>query len=96
LTEVSHLAVIVDKRLHRLRRRSSSAWAKYGEALHRISLAFRISRTSRSSAFSRSRSVVGQPLALGLAHPKAQGSVYVQPILPAMEQMAAHWDSCLS
>ena len=33
------LAVVVDEGLHRLKRRSSSAWAKYAEALRRISLA---------------------------------------------------------
>src|SRR5574344_2534368 len=55
------LAVVVDEGLHRLKRRSSSAWAKYAEALRRISLACRSSRTSRSSALSRSRSGVVSP-----------------------------------
>ena len=42
--------VIVDERDHRLNGRSSSAWAKYADALRRISLACRNSRFSRSSA----------------------------------------------
>ena len=46
---------------HGLKRRSSSAWAKYALALRRISLACRSSRTSRSSAFIRARSSVVRP-----------------------------------
>ena len=46
--------MIVDEGDHRLNRRSSSACAKYADALRRISLAWRSSRISRSSAFSRS------------------------------------------
>ena len=46
------LAMIVDERDHGLNRRSSSAWAKYADALRRISLAWRSSRFSRSRAFS--------------------------------------------
>ena len=42
-------------------RRSSSAWAKYADALRRISLAWRSSRTSRSSALIRSRSSLVGP-----------------------------------
>src|SRR5574344_1345948 len=43
---------------HGLKWRSSSAWAKYADALRRISLACRSSRFSRSSAFIRARSSV--------------------------------------
>src|SRR5690606_38617566 len=43
-------AVFVDECLHGLKRRSSSAWAKYALALRRISLAWRSSRFSRSSS----------------------------------------------
>jgi hypothetical protein len=42
-------AMIVDERDHGLDRRSSSAIAKYADALRRISLAWRSSRFSRSS-----------------------------------------------
>src|SRR5690606_4720131 len=55
------LAVFVDERHHHFCRRSSSAWAKYAEALRRISLARLSSRFSRSSAFMRSRSLVVTP-----------------------------------
>src|SRR6478609_407599 len=53
------LAVIVDERDHGLNRRSSSAWAKYAEALRRISLAWRSSRFSRSKALSFVATSVG-------------------------------------
>src|SRR4051812_19024359 len=53
-------AVLVDEGDHFLNGRSSSAWAKYADALRRISFAWRNSRTSRSSALIRScSSVVG-------------------------------------
>jgi DNA modification methylase len=42
--------VIVDERDHRLNGRSSSAWAKYADALRRISLAWRSSRFSRDQS----------------------------------------------
>src|SRR5258707_15096632 len=68
--------MIVDERLHGFDRRSSSAWAKYADALRRISLAWRSSRFSRSSALIRSPScVVTGPqtlVALGPPHPAAQ------------------------
>ena len=54
-------AMIVNERFHRLNGRSSSAWAKYADALRRISLAWRSSRFSRSRAFRRSRSSVVVP-----------------------------------
>src|SRR6202521_3604056 len=54
-------AMIVYEDDHGLNRRSSSAWAKYAEALRRISLAWRSSRFSRSRAFIRSRSSVVEP-----------------------------------
>src|SRR5690606_22245397 len=40
------IAVLINERDHRLNGRSSSAWAKYAEALRRISLACRSSRFS--------------------------------------------------
>ena len=42
-------------------RRSSSAWATYANAFRRISFARFSSRTSRSSSFNRSRSLVVRP-----------------------------------
>ena len=54
-------AVIVNEGDHRLNGRSSSAWAKYADALRRISLAWRSSRTSRSRALICSRSSVVSP-----------------------------------
>ena len=54
-------AMIVDEGDHGLNRRSSSAWAKYALALRRISLAWRSSRFSRSSAFSFARHVRRRP-----------------------------------
>src|SRR3954468_13143292 len=54
-------AMLVDKGDHGLDRRSSSAIAKYADALRRISLACRNSRTSRSSARMRSCSAVVGP-----------------------------------
>jgi hypothetical protein len=41
------ISMRVDKRQHHLARRSNSAWAKYADALRRISLARRSSATSR-------------------------------------------------
>ena len=48
--------MIVDEADHHFGRRSSSAWAKYADALRRISFARFSSRFSRSSSFSRCRS----------------------------------------
>src|SRR6476661_5273331 len=55
------VAIRIDEADHGFHRRSSSAWAKYALALRKISLAWRNSRTSRSSAFMRSRSSVVRP-----------------------------------
>ena len=49
-----HLAMLVDEGNHHFDRRSSSVIAKYTDALRRISLVWRSSRFSRSSALSRS------------------------------------------
>jgi hypothetical protein len=54
-------AVIVDERDHGLCRRSSSARAKYADALRSISFAWRSSRFSRSSALMRSSSSLVGP-----------------------------------
>ena len=55
-------AMIIDEGDHGLNRRSSSAWAKYADALRNISLACRSSRFSRSTAFSRSATSLGMPI----------------------------------
>lgn len=51
-----HLPMFIDKGDHRLKGQSSSAWAKYADALRRISLAWRTLRFSRSRALNRSPS----------------------------------------
>jgi len=45
-----NIAMLINKGFHGLNRRPSSVWAKYADALRRISLACRNSRISRSSA----------------------------------------------
>src|SRR4029453_14655646 len=86
--------VIVDEGDHVLDRRSSSAGAKYAEALRRISLAWRSSRTSRSSALIRSRSaLVGPgrpPPSRSARRPPFRRVSVVRPLLPATELIAAH------
>src|SRR5262245_56819800 len=92
------LAMIVDEGDHGLNRRSSSAWAKYADALRRISLACRSSRFSRSSAFNRSTTSDGTPDRLSLAPSDllthSLSVCGVQPILPAIDTIAAHRDAC--
>ena len=73
------VAMVVDELDHRgyFPRRSSSAWAKYADAFRRISFARVSSRTSRSSSFNRSRSLVVRPgpmpgITLRLPHPLPQ------------------------
>jgi len=51
-------AMIVDKRHHYFGQRSSSAWAKYADALRKISFTRLSSLLSRASCFKRSRSSV--------------------------------------
>jgi len=89
--------MIVNERHHHLPGRSSSAWAKYAEALRRISLARLSSRFSRSSAFSRSRSSLVTP---GLSpwsrsawrtHLRRVSAVH--PIVDAIDDIADHCDS---
>jgi hypothetical protein len=90
------LAMLVDEGLQDLMRRSSSAWAKNALASFRISLALRSSRTSRSSSFTRCASLVVTPSrtpASTSARLTHSFSVYgTQPILGAMDSMAAHSD----
>src|SRR5512132_4408965 len=89
------VAMLVDERLHDLDRRSSSAIAKYAEALRRISFACRSSRTSRSSALIRSRSslvVPARPLSRSACRTQPRSVSAVQPIFAAIEPIAAHCD----
>src|SRR5690606_2682953 len=90
-------AVVIDEGLHRFERRSSSAWAKYADALRRISLAWRSSRTSRSSCLMRSFSVVvmpsRRPVSRSCCRTQPRSVSAVQPILAATEPIAAHCES---
>src|SRR4051794_25448223 len=92
------LAMIVDERDHGFTRRSSSAWAKYADALRRISFACRSSRFSRSSAFSFSAMSVGTPARLPLStsafFTHSRSVCDVQPILAETETIVAHRDGC--
>jgi len=91
-------AVIVDERDHLLSGRSSSAIAKYADALRRISLAWRSSRTSRSSALIRSRSPVVAPARAPLSRSawrtQRRSVSAVQPIFAAIETIASHCEPC--
>src|SRR6266550_2242715 len=92
------VAMRVDERDHDFPRRSSSAWAKNADALRRISLARRNSCTSRSSAFTRSRSSLvtpgRRPRSRSNWRTQRRNDSLVQPIFSAIETMAAHCDPC--
>jgi hypothetical protein len=81
-----------------LDRRSSSAIAKYAEALRRISFAGRSSRTSRSKALIRSRSsLVGPartPWSRSAWRTQPRSVSAVHPIFAAIEPIAAHSEAC--
>ena len=85
--------MLVDEGLHGLERRSSSAWAKYALALRRISLAWRSSRTSRSSCLDplllrRSSARRAGPGRARPAAPSGAASRAEQPILAAIDRIA--------
>ncbi|MFC7473894.1 hypothetical protein ACFQS7_05990 [Dankookia sp. GCM10030260] len=90
-------AVIVDERDHGFDRRSSSATAKYADALRGISLACRRSRTSRSCVLIRLRSPLVRPGRCLSSRPvwrtRFLGISVVQPILPAVDPIAAQRDA---
>src|SRR5262245_55965697 len=92
------VAVLVNEGDHHFGRRSSSAWAKKAAALRRISLARFNSRFSRSSSLRRSRSVLVSPGRLPWSRSACRTHLRkvspVQPILVAIELIAAHCDSC--
>ena len=84
---------------HQFGRRSSSAWAKKAEALRKISFARLSSRFSRSRSFNRCRSSVVGPARLPSSCSARRTHVRsvsgVQPILPAIDWIVAHWDGWL-
>src|SRR5690606_12850674 len=89
--------LLVDESHHHFGRRSSSACAKYADALRKISLARFSSSTSRSNAFTRCRSSVVAP---GRVPPSRsawrthrRNASAVQPSLPAIDRIAAHCDA---
>src|SRR5690606_21995653 len=92
--------LLVDEGHHHFGRRSSSACAKYADALRKISLARFSSSTSRSNAFTRCRSSVVAP---GRVPPSRsawrthrRNASAVQPSLPAIDRIAAHCDAWTS
>src|SRR5260221_8421338 len=90
--------VIIAERDHGLNPRSSFAWAKYADALRRISFACRSSRFSRSKAFCFSALSVGTPARLPLStsafFTHSRSVCAVQPILAETETIVAHRDGC--
>src|SRR6202022_189459 len=86
----------IDERHHHFPRRSSSAWAKYADALRKISFARFSSRTSRSSSFSRCRSSVVRPARWPVSRSawrtQRRSVSVVHPSLPASDAIAAHCD----
>ncbi len=90
--------VLVDKGLHDLKRRSSSAWVKNALANRRTSLAFFSSRLSRSSCLIRSASAVvipsRCPVSRSYCPPQLHSACALQPIFGAIDSMAAHCDPC--
>src|SRR3981189_1037672 len=90
--------MIIDERDHGFTRRSSSAWAKYADALRRISFAWRSSLFSRSKAFSFSAISVGTPARLPLStsafFTHSRSVCAVQPILAETETIVAQRDGC--
>ena len=90
----------VDVRHHRgyLLRRSSAAWAKYADAVLRISFVRFSSRFSRSSAASRSRSLVVRPgcwpVSRSACRTHFRSVSAVQPSFVATDCSAAHSDGC--
>jgi hypothetical protein len=92
------LSVTVDEGDRVFDRRSSSAIAKYADALRRISFACRSSRFSRSNALSFSatslESPARVPLSTSALFTHSFSDCAVQPILVAIELTAAHRDRC--
>lgn len=97
------LAVHFDEVNHHFHLRSSFAWAKKADALRGISSARMCSRFSRSRALICSRSDVvnpaREPVSRSAWRTLRRNVSGVQPILDAIDSMAAHcepWDGCCS
>jgi len=90
----------VDKRHHHLPRRSSSACAKNADALRKISFARLSSRFSRSNSRNRPRSDVlnpgRSPRSRSDCCTQRRSDSAVQPILLAIDWIAAHCELCSS
>jgi hypothetical protein len=95
-----HGTMLVDEGHHHFGRRSSSAWAKYADALRGISFARFSSRFSRSISSRRSRSFVARPgrfpESRSACRTHRRSASDEQPIFSAMDTMAAYRDSCAS
>ena len=91
------ITVCVDEPRHVLGRRSSSAWAKYADALRRISFARRSSRFTLSSALKHSRSALVSPgrrlWSRSACRTHLRNVSFVQPIFSAIDPIAAHCES---
>ncbi len=91
-------AMHIDEGDHRFSGRSSSAIAKYAEALRRISLAWRGSRFSRSSAFIRSTTSLCTPARISLPtsafFTHSCSAWLAHPILAAIDTAAGQRDVC--
>jgi hypothetical protein len=87
----------VDERDHGLDWRSSSAMAKYADALRRISLACRNARTSRSRASIRACSAPVDPAAgprlRSTCRTQPRSASAVQPIFAAIDLIASHGEA---
>jgi hypothetical protein len=88
----------VDETHHHFDRRSSSAIAKYADALRRISLAWRSSRFSRSSAFILSAISLEMPARRPLSTSAFLTHSFrvcgVHPIFAAIDKTACRRDGC--
>src|SRR5258705_8270045 len=92
------LAMLVDERDHYLGRRSSSASAKYADALRRISLARPSSRFSRSSSWIRLRSSVETPAlrpeSISARWIHLRSASVEQPIFEAIDRIVSQREPC--
>ena len=94
------VAMVIDELNHHRGRRSSSACAKYADALRKISFMRFSSRTSRSNAFARWRSAVVRPprspLSRSACRTHFRSVSAVHPSLPAIDSIAAPLGRVLS
>ena len=94
------VAMVIDELHHHLGRRSSSACAKYADALRKISFMRFNSRTSRSNSFVRWRSAVVRPprspVSRSACRTHFRSVSAVHPSLPAIDSIAAPLGRVLS